>query len=108
MPPLRESDHRPQSEAPAPLKGAPKRGDRIATLAFRVFAGLFGLAVLVAFYWMKKNFQTCLVIGGFCGLTLGYAFGGDKWGARLFGWFTGHRVQLPPEPDRSPDPDPKK
>jgi hypothetical protein len=30
----------------------------------------------------------------FFGLLLGYAFGGDKWGARLFGFFTGHRVRL--------------
>lgn len=57
------------------------------------------MAVLAAFILAKKwDLGNVLMLGAFCGLTLGYAFGGDKWGARLFGLFTGHRVHVPEKP----------
>jgi hypothetical protein len=70
-----------------------------------VLAGFFGLAVLAAFILAKKwDVGTVLMLGAFCGLTLGYAFGGDIWGARLFNFFTGQRVHVPEKsnPDSSP------
>jgi hypothetical protein len=82
--------------ARAPEK-AVRRGDRIATLVFRVLVGAFGLLILgVAIYFKlyAESWKAFATFGAFCGLLLGYAFGGDKWGARLFTLFTGHHVPI--------------
>jgi uncharacterized membrane protein len=74
-----------------------KPTDKIATIIARTIIGIVGLAILwlllrAHFYALGVK-TTCLILG-FFGLLLGYAFGGDKWGARLFGFFTGHRVRV--------------
>ena len=74
-----------------------KNADKIATTIARVIIGIVGLVLLWLFLRMhiySKDVRTILEVAGLCGLLLGYAFGGDKWGARLFGFFTGHRVRL--------------
>lgn len=74
-----------------------RRGDRIATIIFRVLVGAFGLLILgVAIYFRlyAKSIKAFMTFGAFCGLLLGYAFGGDKWGARLFSLFSGHQVPI--------------
>ncbi len=73
------------------------RGDKIATAIFRTLIGIFGTAVLVVtirFRLYAQGWEAVTALGGFCGLLLGYAVGGDKWGARLFTIFTGHRVRI--------------
>ncbi len=78
-----------------------KTADKVATIIFRVIVGVIGLTVLfvsIKFKLYAKELMAFSAIGGFCGLLLGYAFGGDKWGARLFTIFTGHHVpEKPPE-----------
>ncbi|MEY2562275.1 MAG: hypothetical protein QOH88_468 [Verrucomicrobiota bacterium] len=62
-----------------------------------MLVGAFGLLILgVAIYFRlyAESWEAFLTFGGFCGLLLGYAFGGDRWGARLFTLFTGHRVPV--------------
>lgn len=77
------------------------KGERIATIVFRIIVGAIGLIVLtisIRFEIYAKDWRSFTVVGAFCGLLLGYAFGGDKWGARLFNFFTGHRVPTYDEP----------
>ena len=71
-----------------------KTADKIATIAFRAVTGIIGFGVLcVAIkFEFYKSVHGFMMSGGFCGLLLGYAIGGDKWGARMFGLFTGHRI----------------
>lgn len=82
------------------------KGERIATIAFRIIVGAIGLIVLavsIRFEIYAKDWRTFAMFGAFCGLLLGYAFGGDKWGARLFNLFTGHRVPTYDEPRKTDD-----
>jgi hypothetical protein len=77
-----------------------KTADKVATIVLRVIAGIFGLAVLyvaVKSRLYAQGWHAFLTFGSFCGLLLGYAFGGDKWGARLFRFFTGHHVPVKKE-----------
>lgn len=72
-----------------------KTTDKVATIIFRIIVGVIGLTVLAVVIKCKlyaKELTEFSAIGGFCGLMLGYAFGGDKWGLRLFSFFTGHPV----------------
>jgi hypothetical protein len=74
-----------------------KTADKIATIIARAIIGIVGLALLWLFlraHFYSKDLKTFSAVAGFSGLLIGYAFGGDKWGARLFGLFTGHRVRL--------------
>jgi hypothetical protein len=81
------------------------RVERVAKLFFRVFVGTFGLGVLTLCLWFGMPLKGWLAIIPFCGLLLGYTFGGDKWGARLFSIFTGHRI--PEETTVRPESKPK-
>jgi hypothetical protein len=74
-----------------------KTADKVATAIFRVIVGIIGLIVLwvaIKFRLYEKEWRAFSTLGAFCGLLLGYAFGGDKWGARLFTFFTGHHVPV--------------
>jgi membrane-bound ClpP family serine protease len=74
-----------------------RRRDRVATIIFRVLVGAFGLLILVVAIYFRlysESWKAFTTLGAFCGLLLGYAFGGDRWGARLFTLFTGHRVLI--------------
>jgi hypothetical protein len=74
-----------------------KPADKIATIIARVIIGIVGLVLvwlLLRAHFYALGVKTIFLVLGFFGLLLGYAFGGDKWGARLFGFFTGHRVRL--------------
>jgi hypothetical protein len=74
-----------------------RRRDRVATIIFRALVGAFGLLILgVAIYFRlySESWKAFTTFGAFCGLLLGYALGGDRWGARLFMLFTGHRVPI--------------
>jgi len=82
-----------------------KTADKVATIIFRIIVGIIGLAVLfvcIKFKLYAKELMAFSAIGGFCGLLLGYAFGGDKWGARLFTVFTGHHVPVKRPEDAEP------
>src|ERR1043166_3345511 len=67
---------------------------RAATYIGRVVAGCIGGAVVVLLIalkaWQKFGISEWLTSAAFTGLCLGYALGGDIWGARLFDLFTGH------------------
>jgi hypothetical protein len=81
---------------PAPEKVV-RKSNRIATVIFRFIVGLFALVILgiaIRFKLNAESWKAIATIGAFCGLLLGYAFGGDKWGARLFTLFTGHHVPI--------------
>lgn len=85
------------------------KGERIATIAFRIIVGAIGLIVLVIsirFEIYAKDWRAFTIFGAFCGLLLGYAFGGDKWGARLFNFFTGHRVPTYDDPPKTDEKNP--
>ena len=101
MPPLHHYTTPPAHKPP------PRRRP---SLVLRIIAGLFGILAAASTYWVPPaEVHTLVALLGFCGLTLGYAFGGDKWGARLFAIFTGHRVHVDDEPaPPSPPTDPKK
>ena len=82
-----------------------RKSNRIATLLFRIIVGAFGLVILgiaIRFKLYAESWKAFATFGAFCGLLLGYAFGGDKWGARLFALFTGHHVPIDDE-QRKPD-----
>ncbi len=63
----------------------------VTTALGRIVIGLFGLALLVLSFemgiWSAKQFEGMTVFGALTGLFLGYALGGDLWGARLFDLF---------------------
>lgn len=66
----------------APEK-AVRKSNRIATLLFRIIVGAFGLVILgiaIRFKLYAESWKAFATFGAFCGLLLGYAFGGDKWG----------------------------
>jgi hypothetical protein len=105
MPPLRESipTPPPTPEGDEKANSRPRATSRGARIALRVLAGFFGLAGLAVFVFAKEwDFGVIVTMGAFCGLTLGFAFGGDKWGARLFGLFTGIRVEGSEKPKADP------
>jgi hypothetical protein len=73
-----------------------KSADRFATFVFRFFVGCFGLAILALFLLSQPGWNgvsSFLAVAAGLGLLLGYAFGGDKWGAKLFSFFSG--IKLP-------------
>ena len=86
-------------------------GQKVGTVIFRVIVGSIGLIILfigVKFGLYTHDIRAFLALASFCGLTLGYAFAGDKWAARLFSLFSGHRVHIEEEPNApiSPHSDP--
>jgi len=84
------------NESPQQLP-PPRRGDKVATYIGRAFACCVGgglVIFLIAFKaWRKLGVHQWLIFGAMIGLCLGYGLGGDIWGARLYGFFTGHNFQ---------------
>jgi hypothetical protein len=61
------------------------------TVLGRIVVGLFGLGLLMLGFqvriWSTMHVEGMLMFGALAGLFLGYALGGDLWGARLFDLF---------------------
>ena len=75
-----------------------KAADKIATVIFRVLAGVLGAGLLWLILRSKFDFKDVdklLIVGAFFGLLIGYSFGGDRWGGRLFTFFT--HIPVPEE-----------
>jgi TM2 domain-containing membrane protein YozV len=100
MPPLQ---HPADKKSPPP---AQKLGDRIATGIFRVLVGAVGSGVLFLVIYFRVDWKTLVPGIGFFALTFGYAFGGNKWAARLFNILHGYIHRIPEEsaPPRKADP----
>lgn len=83
-----------------------KTSTKAATVVARVIIGLLGLGLLMLMLRSKldfKNPEKLLMLGAFFGLLLGYAVGGDRWGGRLFGWFSGMEVPEEKPPKKADD-----
>ena len=68
-------------------------GNRIATYIARAIIGILGIGLLIVFlaskFWKTADVRIWLPCASVIGLFVGYGFGGDIWGARLFDLFTG-------------------
>ena len=85
-----------------------KTSNKTATLVFRVLVGCFAtllLGVLIYSNAYPKKLGSMIAMPAFFGLLFGYAFGGDRWGAKLFTLFTGKRVLEEKAPEPSPEPE---
>ena len=65
-----------------------RRSDQIATLIFRAMVGCVGLLIVALVLISKPDWKSIVGCLSLSGLLLGYAFGGDQWGARLFNLFS--------------------
>ncbi|MGJ8698263.1 MAG: hypothetical protein ACSHYF_18225 [Verrucomicrobiaceae bacterium] len=76
-----------------------RSSDRIATIIFRVMVGCVGVLIAASVFLGDFSWKYLAVVLPVGGLLLGYAFGGDRWGARLFNLFSISKI--PEEEDES-------
>jgi hypothetical protein len=81
-----------------------RKTDKFATRVARVLAGGLGVLLLVIFIilkvWKTANFEELMLFCAMIGLGLGYGFGGDVLGAKLFDLFTHLNASNAVEADR--------